>query len=87
MRTIAAAPVSGRLAAGLSRLGLHPELWAGLAPNGLGQQKPHHYRDMLRIARQQSVDECAAGLSRRGMCYHASRLVDHQQVTVLIQDL
>lgn len=53
MRAIAAAPVSGRLAAGLSRLGLHPELWAGLAPNGLGQQKPHHYRDMLRIARQQ----------------------------------
>jgi molybdopterin-dependent oxidoreductase alpha subunit len=40
-------------AGALRRLGLHPELWAGLAPNGMGQQKPHHYRDMLRIAREQ----------------------------------
>lgn len=48
-----AAPVRGPLAGGLRLLGLHPELWAGLAPNGIGQQKPHHYRDMLRIAREQ----------------------------------
>ncbi len=45
--------LSGPLAAGLGRLGLHPDLWAGLAPNGIGQQKPHHYRDMVRIARGQ----------------------------------
>lgn len=25
-----------------------PELWAGFAPNGIGQQKPNHYGDMLR---------------------------------------
>lgn len=41
------------VAGGLRRLGLHPELWAGLAPNGIGHQKPHHYRDMLRIAGEQ----------------------------------
>ncbi len=29
---------------------LHPELWAGLAPNGIGRQKPHHYREMLSVA-------------------------------------
>ncbi len=28
-------------------LGLHPETWAGLSPNGIGQQKPHHLREML----------------------------------------
>ncbi|MCX7621215.1 MAG: FdhF/YdeP family oxidoreductase [Acidimicrobiales bacterium] len=27
---------------------LHPELWAGYSPNGIGQQKPHHYREMVR---------------------------------------
>jgi len=34
----------------LRRIGLHPELWAGLSPNGITQQKPRHYRDMARIA-------------------------------------
>lgn len=29
---------------------LHPELWAGWAPNGIGQQKPHHYREMAEVA-------------------------------------
>ena len=32
-------------------LGLHPETWAGLSPNGIGQQKPHHLREMLDVAR------------------------------------
>ena len=27
-----------------------PELWAGLAPNGIGLQKPNHYRDMAKAA-------------------------------------
>jgi molybdopterin-dependent oxidoreductase alpha subunit len=26
------------------------KLWVGLSPNGLGQQKPHHYRDMAKVA-------------------------------------
>ena len=38
-------------AAALRRLGLHPDLWAGLSPNGVSEQKPRHYRDMIRIAR------------------------------------
>jgi molybdopterin-dependent oxidoreductase alpha subunit len=32
------------------RIELHPELWAGWAPNGAGQQKPHHYREVLEVA-------------------------------------
>jgi molybdopterin-dependent oxidoreductase alpha subunit len=27
-----------------------PSSWAGLAPNGIGQQKPNHYGDMARVA-------------------------------------
>ena len=27
-----------------------PSRWASWMPTGLGQQKPHHYRDMLRVA-------------------------------------
>lgn len=27
-----------------------PELWVGLHPNGIGQQKPNHFGDMARIA-------------------------------------
>lgn len=41
------------MSAGLRRpdgLRLRPDLWAGLAPNGLGQQKPHHYREMVEVA-------------------------------------
>ena len=37
----------------LERVGLHPGLWAGWSPNGRSEQKPRHYRDMLRIAREQ----------------------------------
>lgn len=36
----------------LRRLGLHPDLWAGWSPNGVSEQKPRHYRDMVRIARE-----------------------------------
>ena len=44
-------PISdGRVGRALRRIGLHPELWAGLSPNGITQQKPRHYRDMARIA-------------------------------------
>jgi molybdopterin-dependent oxidoreductase alpha subunit len=42
------------VAAGLRRIGLHPDLWAGLVPNGVDQQKPRHFKDMLRIARDNS---------------------------------
>ncbi|MFP5255556.1 MAG: molybdopterin-dependent oxidoreductase [Acidimicrobiia bacterium] len=30
--------------------GWRPSGWAGLRPNGIGLQKPHHYRDMARVA-------------------------------------
>jgi molybdopterin-dependent oxidoreductase alpha subunit len=30
--------------------GWNPRLWAGWRPNGLGEQKPRHYRDMARTA-------------------------------------
>ena len=38
-------------AAVLRGIGLHPDLWAGLSPNGVSEQKPRHYKDMVRIAR------------------------------------
>jgi molybdopterin-dependent oxidoreductase alpha subunit len=46
--------VPSGVARGLRRLGLHPDLWAGLSPNGVTEQKPRHYRDMVRIAREQA---------------------------------
>jgi molybdopterin-dependent oxidoreductase alpha subunit len=30
--------------------GWNPSLWAGWRPNGIGEQKPNHYRDMARVA-------------------------------------
>src|SRR5918997_38414 len=30
--------------------GWNPRLWAGWRPNGIGEQKPNHYRDMTRVA-------------------------------------
>jgi molybdopterin-dependent oxidoreductase alpha subunit len=30
--------------------GWNPKLWAGWRPNGAGEQKPHHYRDMAKTA-------------------------------------
>ena len=30
--------------------GWKPSLWAGWRPNGIGEQKPNHYRDMARVA-------------------------------------
>ena len=30
--------------------GWKPRLWAGWRPNGLGEQKPNHYRDIARVA-------------------------------------
>lgn len=35
---------------GHRRLAVRPDLWVGPAPNGIGQQKPHHYREMARAA-------------------------------------
>lgn len=36
-------------------LGLHPETWAGLSPNGVGQQKPNHIAEMAKVAWQVRV--------------------------------
>jgi molybdopterin-dependent oxidoreductase alpha subunit len=30
--------------------GWNPRLWAGWRPNGIGEQKPNHYRDMTKVA-------------------------------------
>ncbi|HEY8547964.1 MAG TPA: FdhF/YdeP family oxidoreductase [Acidimicrobiales bacterium] len=30
--------------------GWNPRLWAGWRPNGVGEQKPHHYREMAKTA-------------------------------------
>ncbi len=61
--------VPGALQGPLRRLGLHPELWAGLSPNGVDQQKPRHYRDMFRIAREHAGHpRLAWDLLTKGVC-------------------
>jgi hypothetical protein len=32
------------------RRGWTPSTWAGLSPNGIGQQKPNHFYEMLKVA-------------------------------------
>jgi molybdopterin-dependent oxidoreductase alpha subunit len=32
------------------KLTVHPEHWAGWAPNGIGQQKPNHFAEMFEVA-------------------------------------
>src|SRR5690349_23730756 len=46
-----------------------PSRWASWMPTGIGQQKPHHYRDMIRIA-WENRDELpfAWRILRKGCC-------------------
>ena len=47
----------------------HPRLWAGLVPNGLGQVKPNHYGDMLRVLwRNRDELPFAWRILRDGVC-------------------
>jgi molybdopterin-dependent oxidoreductase alpha subunit len=51
------------------RLPIHPELWVGARPNGVGEQKPNHYGDMARIAWQNRKNPgYAVKLLRSGVC-------------------
>lgn len=34
----------------MARRGWNPSSWVGLSPNGIGQQKPNHYGDMVKVA-------------------------------------
>ncbi len=57
------------VAAALRRVGLHPDLWASLVPNGVDQQKPRHYKDMVRIARDNAHHpKYAWDVLTRGVC-------------------
>lgn len=48
---------------------LHPRLWAGLVPNGLGQVKPDHYGEMLRVLwRNRDELPFAWRILRDGVC-------------------
>lgn len=48
---------------------LHPKLWAGFVPNGLGQVKPNHYGDMLRVLwRNRDELPYAWRILRDGVC-------------------
>ncbi|HSL59002.1 MAG TPA: molybdopterin-dependent oxidoreductase [Acidimicrobiales bacterium] len=56
---------------GRRRLGLdvRPELWAGWAPNGIGQQKPHHYREMAEVVLDNLAHpKYALDVLRKGVC-------------------
>jgi molybdopterin-dependent oxidoreductase alpha subunit len=45
------------------------DLWVGLSPNGIGQQKPHHYREMAEIAwANRAHPKYAWDVLTRGVC-------------------
>ncbi len=50
-------------------MGFHPSLWVSLSPTGLGQTKPHHFREMARVA-WENRDELpfAWRILSRGVC-------------------
>jgi molybdopterin-dependent oxidoreductase alpha subunit len=50
-------------------LRVRPDLWAGLAPNGIGQQKPHHYGEMVDVALDNLAHpKRALDILRKGVC-------------------
>lgn len=52
-----------------SSRGLRPSLWVSPAPNGLGEQKPHHFGDMARIVwRHRRNLPYAWRILRKGVC-------------------
>jgi molybdopterin-dependent oxidoreductase alpha subunit len=49
--------------------GWRPELWAGWRPNGMGEQKPNHYRDMAKVAwANRNHPVYAAQILTKGAC-------------------
>ena len=49
--------------------GWRPSGWAGLRPNGVGLQKPHHYRDMARAAwASRAHPKYALDVLTKGVC-------------------
>ena len=49
--------------------GWRPSGWAGLRPNGVGLQKPHHYRDMAKAAwANRAHPKYALDVLRKGAC-------------------
>ena len=52
-----------------STRGLRPSLWVSPVPNGLGQQKPHHFGDMARVVwRHRRNLPYAWRILRKGVC-------------------
>jgi molybdopterin-dependent oxidoreductase alpha subunit len=49
--------------------GWNPRLWAGWRPNGAGEQKPKHYRDMARVAwANRAHPKYALDVLTKGVC-------------------
>ena len=49
--------------------GWRPSSWVGLAPNGVGQQKPNHYLDMAKVAwDNRAHPKYAIDVLRKGAC-------------------
>lgn len=49
--------------------GWNPSTWASLKPFGLGEEKPHHFRDMARIWWENRDElEYAMRILRDGVC-------------------
>jgi molybdopterin-dependent oxidoreductase alpha subunit len=48
---------------------LHPELWVGPRPSGIGEQKPNHYGEMLKVARDNlNHPKYAYDVLTKGVC-------------------
>ncbi|HEX5096026.1 MAG TPA: formate dehydrogenase, partial [Acidimicrobiia bacterium] len=48
---------------------LRRDLWVGWKPNGVGEQKPHHYRDMTRTVWENRKNlPYAWRILRKGVC-------------------
>jgi molybdopterin-dependent oxidoreductase alpha subunit len=51
------------------RISIDPELWAGLSPNGIGQQKPNHYGEMGKVAwANRAHPKYALDVLTKGLC-------------------
>ena len=52
-----------------AKIGLHPDTWAGLSPNGIGQQKPNHVKEMAKVAwDSRGHPKYAWNVLTRGVC-------------------
>ena len=64
-----AGPPEPPLKRAFAKIGLHPDTWAGLSPNGIGQQKPNHVKEMAKVVwDNRAHPRYAWNVLSRGVC-------------------